>query len=122
MLRSTRPLLKVPARGFQRPTASIASFATPQTRNHTSATPCRAQLPAVRAPGQLVPLVQRAYYANDNVRDTKLEKKVAQKKLESHPEQVTEESSTRASYEGPQTRPSDPNTTEGVKKDLVVFS
>jgi hypothetical protein len=66
-----------------------------------------------------VPLVQRAHYANENVRDKKLEKELAQKKLESHPEQVTKDSSTRASYEGPQTRPSDPNTTEGVKQDLV---
>ncbi|KAH8766085.1 hypothetical protein F5883DRAFT_97176 [Diaporthe sp. PMI_573] len=119
MLRGTRPLLKVPARGLLRATASIAPFATSQTRNHTSGTPRRAQLPAVRPPGQLVPLVQRANYANENVRDKKLEKELAQKKLESHPEQVTEDSSTRASYEGPQTRPSDPNTTEGVKQDLT---
>lgn len=69
-----------------------------------------------------MPLVQRAYYANDNVRDKKFEKEVAQKKLESHPEEVTQESSVRASYEGPQTRPSDPNTTAGVKKDLVCDS
>ena len=66
-----------------------------------------------------MPLVQRANYANENVRDKKLEEELAQKKLESHPEQVTEDSSTRASYEGPQTRPSDPNTTDGVKQDLV---
>ncbi|KAG8164482.1 hypothetical protein KVR01_006400 [Diaporthe batatas] len=118
MLRSTRPLLGVPARGLPRATASIAPFSTSQTRKHTSGTPRRAQPPAARRPGQLGPLVQRAGYANDNTRDTKLEKEVARKKLESHPEQVTEDSSTRASYEGPQTRPSDPNTTEGVKKDL----
>lgn len=66
-----------------------------------------------------MPLVQRAYYANDNVRDKKFEKEVAQKKLESHPEQVTQESSTRASYEGPEIKPSDPTTTASVKEDLV---
>ena len=73
----------------------------------------------MRPQGQLLPLVQRAYYANDNVRDTKFEKELAKKKLESHPEQVTEESSVRPSYEGPETKPSDPPTTAGVKKDLV---
>lgn len=119
MLRSTRPLLKLPTRGLPRVSASIAPFATSQTRNHTSTTRRRAQLPAARASGQLVPLVQRAYYANDNVRDKKFEKEVAQKKLESHPEQVTVESSVRASYEGPETKPSDPPTTAAVKKDLV---
>jgi hypothetical protein len=119
MLRSARPLLKVPARGLPRATPSIVPFSTFQTPKHASATPCRAQLPAPRPSGQLVPLVQRAFYANDNVRDKKLEKEVAQKKLESNPEQVTEESSTRASYEGPERKPTDPNTTEGIKKDLV---
>ncbi|POS73602.1 hypothetical protein DHEL01_v208007 [Diaporthe helianthi] len=118
MLRTTRPLLKVPARGLPRATASIAPFATSQTRNHASGTPRRAQLPALRSPAKLLPLVQRAHYANKNVRDTKLEKELAKKKLESHPELVTEDSSTRASYEGPETRPTNPTTTEGVKKDL----
>lgn len=69
-----------------------------------------------------MPLVQRAYYANENTRDKKFEKEVAQKKLESHPEQVTEESSVRAFYEGPETKPTDPTTTAGVKKDLVCSS
>lgn len=119
MLRSTRPLLKLPARGLPRASASIAPFATSQTGKHNSSTTRRAQLPAARPSGQLVPLVQRAHYANDNVRDKKFEKELAQKKLESHPEQVTEESSVRPSYEGPQTKPSDPPTTAGVKKDLV---
>ncbi|KAG6354500.1 hypothetical protein INS49_004517 [Diaporthe citri] len=98
--------------------ASIAPFTTSQTGKHTSSTARRAQLPAARPSGQLVPLVQRAHYANDNVRDKKFEKEVAQQKLESHPEQVTEESSVRPSYEGPETKPSDPPTTAGVKKDL----
>lgn len=119
MLRSTRPLLKLPSRGIPRASTSIAPFATSQTRNHTSNTPRRTQLPAARPSGQLVPLVQRAYYANDNVRDKKFEKETAQKKLESHPEQVTEESSVRASYEGPEIKPSDPTTTASVKEDLV---
>lgn len=122
MLRSTRPLLKLPARGIPRASASIAPFATSQIRKHTSSTPRRAQLPTARPSGQLVPLVQRAYYANDNVRDKKFEKEVAQQKLESHPEQVTQESSTRASFEGPQIKPSDPPTSAGVKKDLVCLS
>lgn len=119
MLRSTRPLLKLPSWGLPRAPASIAPFATSQTRNHTSHTPRRAQLPAARPSGQLVPLVQRAYYAKDNVRDKKFEKEVAQQKLESHPEQVTVESSVRTSYEGPNIKPSDPTTTASVKKDLV---
>ncbi|KKY33173.1 putative mitochondrial inner membrane protein 1 [Diaporthe ampelina] len=68
-----------------------------------------------------MPLVQRAYYANENTRDKKFEKEVAQKKLESHPEQVTEESSVRAFYEGPETKATDPTTTAGVKKDLKTL-
>lgn len=119
MLRSTRPLLKLPARGLPRASASIAPFTTSQTGKHTSSTPRRAQLSAERPSGQLVPLVQRAYYANDNKQDKKFEKEVAKKKLESHPEQVTEESSVRPSYEGPEIKPSDPPTTAAVKKDLV---
>lgn len=119
MLRSTRPLLKLPARGLPRASAPIAPFATSQARQHTSGAPRRAQLPAARPSGQLLPLVQRAHYANDNVRDKKFEKELAGKKLESHPEQVTEESTVRPSYEGPETKPSDPPASAQLKKDVV---
>lgn len=119
MLRSTRPLLKAPARVLPRASGSIAPYATSQTRKPTSGAPWRAQLPAAAPSRRLVPFVQRANFADKNVRDTNLEKKIGQQKLESHPEEVTVESSVRPSYEGPETRPSDPNTTDGVKKDLV---
>jgi hypothetical protein len=64
-------------------------------------------------------LIHRAQFAAKNKPDIEFEKEVAQRKLESNPEEVTSESSVRPSYEGPQLRPEDPNTSEGVKKDVV---
>lgn len=64
-------------------------------------------------------MIQRAQFADKNKPDIEFEKEVAQRKLESNPEGVTIESSVRPSYEGPTLKPEDPNTTEGVKKDVV---
>ncbi|KUI68026.1 hypothetical protein VM1G_03083 [Cytospora mali] len=123
MLRSTRPLLSASARGLPKTPASIAPFATSHTRKSASTiatTTWRATVPAPSSSKQLVPLIQRAQFAAKNKPDTDFEKEVAQKKLESHPEKVTSESSVRPSYEGPELRPDDPNTSEGVKKDVSV--
>lgn len=67
-------------------------------------------------------MIQRAQFAAKNEPDTEFEKEVAQRKLESHPEQVTTQSSVRPSYEGPELKSDTPKTTEGVKKDLVRTS
>lgn len=121
MLRSTRPLLTGPVRGFSRPMVSIAPLKIAPAQRSSSSTPWRAQRPNTVSSKHLVPYIQQAKYASKTGRDEALEKELAKKKLESDPEHVTAESSVRH-LEGPGTRPAEGSTTEGLKGDVVSLT
>ncbi|KXH37480.1 hypothetical protein CSAL01_10147 [Colletotrichum salicis] len=120
MLRSSRQLVRLAPRKVAAPsTVSSTSFSTraPSTSLHTP------RRPASALQARLAPLSLQARYTNspyDKI-DKKAEAEIAKKKLESHPEEVSTESSRIHLFEPePAKAQKEEDLTGGLKKELNI--
>ncbi|KAK1657815.1 hypothetical protein BDP55DRAFT_684476 [Colletotrichum godetiae] len=120
MLRSSRQLVRLAPRKVATPsTVSSTSFSTraPSTSLHTP------RRPASALQARLAPLSLQARYTNspyDKI-DKKAEAEIAKKKLESHPEEVSTESSRIHLFEPePAKTQKEEDLTGGLKKELNI--
>ncbi|KAK2761114.1 mitochondrial inner membrane protein 1 [Colletotrichum kahawae] len=120
MLRSSRQLLRLAPRSAAAPSAaSPASFSTRASHSALQSS----KRPSVALQARLSPLSLVARYTNspyDKI-DKKAEAEIAKKKLESDPEHVSTESSTRHVFEPAPANPQrDKDLSEGLKEELNI--
>ncbi|KAI0171727.1 hypothetical protein GGR52DRAFT_547380 [Hypoxylon sp. FL1284] len=122
MLRSSRFLLSSSSRAIASQRATVSTPQTRQLREFTTIT--KSTLPTSRQlAARTLPPIQRSRYASkapsgiQYERDPEAEKKIGQQKLESHPEEVSTESSVRHIYE-PDSKGGEKPIKHGVRDDL----